>query len=99
MKRRIVSVLGLSALAVLTGCESPRERRVVVARPEPVIRERVRTPVIVTQRPPPPVEEVRPRSPGRRYVWTPGYWVWDGRWLWQPGQWTVCLLYTSDAAD
>ena len=89
MKRGIVSVFGLSVFALVTGCESPRERTVVVSRPTPVIRERVRAPVVIRQAPPPAVEEVIPSSPGPRYVWAPGYWVWNGRWLWQAGHWTV----------
>ena len=91
MKRGFVSILGLSVIVMLIGCESPRQRyrRVVVSEPAPVIRERVRAPVIATQRPPAPVREVIPPSPGRHYVWAPGYWVWEGRWLWQAGHWTV----------
>ena len=37
--------------------------------------------------PPPPVRFVR--SPGRNFVWVPGYWVWAGnRYAWQDGYWT-----------
>ena len=91
MKRGIVSVLGLTTLAMFTGCDSPRhERRVVISEPAPVVRERVRAPVIVTQAPPAPVREVVPASPGPRYVWAPGYWVWSGNdWQWQGGHWTI----------
>ena len=89
MKRGTVFILGLWALSVLTGCEYPEERRVVVSQPAPVVRERVRAPVVVTQAPPPPIEEAIPPSPGLRYVWAPGYWVWNGRWLWQAGRWTL----------
>jgi hypothetical protein len=89
MKRGTVFILGLSTLSVLTGCEYPEERRVVVSQPAPVVRERVRAPVVVTQAPPPPIEEAIPPSPGARYVWAPGYWVWNGRWLWQSGRWTL----------
>ena len=38
--------------------------------------------------PPPPVRYV-PRSPGRKYVWVVGYWVWTGNgYAWQDGYWT-----------
>ncbi len=38
--------------------------------------------------PPPPVRYV-PRSPGKKYVWVQGYWVWTGnRYAWQDGYWT-----------
>ena len=86
MKKGILSVLGFSTLIIAAGCAAPRER-VVVGRPAPVVRERVRARVIVRQTPPPPIEEVIPRSPGPRYVWVPGYWIWQDRWLWQSGQW------------
>lgn len=38
--------------------------------------------------PPPPRVEARGRMPGRGYVWTPGYYRWDGRaYNWQSGAW------------
>jgi hypothetical protein len=92
MKRGIYTALGISVLVTLTACEAPRrERHVVVSRPAPVVREReyVRAPVVIRQAPPPVVEEVVPASPGRRYVWTSGYWTWNNRWMWQPGQWVL----------
>lgn len=96
MKRGLISILGISVLATFTACEAPRQerhdRRVVVSRPPPVVREReyVRTPVVVRQAPPAVVEEVIPPSPGRSHVWTSGYWVSNnGRWMWQPGQWVL----------
>jgi hypothetical protein len=92
MKRGIISVLGISVLSTFTACESPhQERHVVVSRPAPVVREReyVRAPVVIRQSPPPVVEEVIPPQPGRRYVWTSGYWTWNNRWVWQPGQWVL----------
>ena len=47
----------------------------------------------VPHEPPPPVAE-RPSGerPGRRAVWTPGYWEWDAdssRFLWVAGSWRV----------
>ncbi len=88
MKRGILSFAGLSTLMFITGCADPYERPVVVSHP-PVVRERVRAPVVIRQAPPPPIEEVVPRSPGRQYVWVPGYWVWNDRWLWQGGHYEM----------
>ena len=35
---------------------------------------------------PPPRPEPMPPPPGRRYVWQPGHWHWDGRaYVWLPG--------------
>jgi hypothetical protein len=44
----------------------------------------------VVQPPPPPAPRYAvPRSPGRNYVWVPGYWAWAGnRYVWQNGFWT-----------
>jgi hypothetical protein len=44
-----------------------------------------------------PVYE-QPVSPGDGYIWTPGYWAWDGEYYWVPGTWVmppeVGLLWT-----
>jgi hypothetical protein len=86
MKRGLLIILGISSLPFFYGCGSPPPKERVVVHE----RTYVRSPTIVArQAPPRVVEEVIPPSPGRRYVWTPGYWVWDGRWLWQPGRWTL----------
>ncbi len=41
--------------------------------------------------PPPPVQvEVRPATPGPRYIWVAGHWRWKGRargYVWIPGHW------------
>jgi hypothetical protein len=43
----------------------------------------------VVQPPPPPPVRYVPRSPGKKYVWVPGYWVWTGNgYAWQDGYWT-----------
>ena len=86
MTRGLLIILGISLLPFLTGCGSPPKERVVVRE-----RTSVRSPTVVAARqaPPPPIEEVVPPSPGSRHVWTPGYWVWEGRWLWQRGNWTL----------
>ena len=45
--------------------------------------------VTVTVAPPPlPVYE-QPVCPGDGYIWTPGYWAWDGDYYWVPGTWIV----------
>jgi hypothetical protein len=27
--------------------------------------------------------------PGDGYIWTPGYWAWDGEYYWVPGTWVM----------
>ena len=53
--------------------------------------------VSVTIAPPPlPVYE-QPPIPGPGYIWTPGYWAWDGSYYWVPGTWVIApvgLLWT-----
>jgi hypothetical protein len=31
----------------------------------------------------------QPMCPGDGYIWTPGYWAWDGEYYWVPGTWVV----------
>lgn len=46
--------------------------------------------VVVAVAPPPVVVEAPPPAPGPAYVWTPGYYRWDGRaYVWVPGVWVV----------
>jgi hypothetical protein len=35
-----------------------------------------------------PVYE-QPICPGDGYIWTPGYWAWDGEYYWVPGTWVL----------
>lgn len=43
--------------------------------------------------PPLPVYE-QPPIPGSGYIWTPGYWAWDGDdYYWVPGTWVVAPFY------
>src|SRR5271165_1162211 len=35
-----------------------------------------------------PVYE-QPMCPGDGYIWTPGYWAWDGEYYWVPGTWVM----------
>ena len=45
--------------------------------------------VSVTIAPPElPVYE-QPMCPGDGYIWTPGYWAWDGEYYWVPGTWVL----------
>ncbi|HEX3627703.1 MAG TPA: hypothetical protein VH280_20025 [Verrucomicrobiae bacterium] len=37
--------------------------------------------------PPPPETEVIPPQPNVTFVWTPGFWDWQGRWIWRSGYW------------
>jgi hypothetical protein len=49
-------------------------------------------PAVVVQPPPPPpeAEEVPPPPPPPQYVWTPGYWSWNGgQYVWVPGSYQV----------
>src|SRR5271167_539367 len=31
----------------------------------------------------------QPMCPGDGYIWTPGYWAWDGDYYWVPGTWVL----------
>jgi WXXGXW repeat (2 copies) len=31
----------------------------------------------------------QPMAPGDGYIWTPGYWAWDGGYYWVPGTWVM----------
>ncbi|MGO9805055.1 MAG: hypothetical protein ACLPTM_02345 [Steroidobacteraceae bacterium] len=53
--------------------------------------------VSVTLAPPALPVYVQPALPGPGYVWTPGYWAWDGSYYWVPGTWVMApvgLLWT-----
>ena len=46
--------------------------------------------VIVTRTPPAIPVETQTVSPGPRYVWTRGYWRWNGaKYVWVQGSWVV----------
>jgi hypothetical protein len=43
---------------------------------------------VAPSQPPPPQAEVIPVSPGADYLWTPGWWSWNGdAWIWFGGYW------------
>jgi WXXGXW repeat (2 copies) len=56
--------------------------------------------VIQSELPPPPLPIYdQPLIPGPDYIWTPGYWAWDGAgYYWVPGTWALApqpeLLWT-----
>jgi len=79
--------------------QPPLYREDVVAVPAPpppqpeqivVVPTAPPTPVVaIRQAPPQPYAERIPPSPGRDYVWVPGYWVVDrerNRWVWVSGR-------------
>jgi len=39
--------------------------------------------------PPPLPTYEQPICPGDGYIWTPGYWAWDGDYYWVPGTWIL----------
>jgi hypothetical protein len=43
----------------------------------------------VTVAPPPLPAYEQPICPGDGYIWTPGYWAWDGEYYWVPGTWVL----------
>ena len=43
----------------------------------------------VTIAPPPLPLYVQPVCEGDGYIWTPGYWAWDGSYYWVPGTWVL----------
>jgi hypothetical protein len=45
-------------------------------------------PIAVQWAPPPMLVEVPPMQPYPDYVWTGGYWAWEGRWVWAAGRWS-----------
>ena len=53
--------------------------------------------VSVTIAPPALPVYVQPPMPAPGYMWTPGYWAWDGSYYWVPGTWVMApvgLLWT-----
>ena len=53
--------------------------------------------VSVTIAPPVLPVYVQPPMPAPGYMWTPGYWAWDGSYYWVPGTWVIApvgLLWT-----
>jgi hypothetical protein len=89
MKTRM---LALSVLTLpLVGCVT---KTVYVERPAPapVAVEAPAAPapeVVVQEAPPPPKTEVIVAAPGPNYVWTSGYWSWQGHWVWIGGRYVI----------
>jgi len=65
-----------------TGCGGPERVADRQSRPAPVGQ-----PVVVTEAPPAPLLDPVTFSPGPRYIWIRGGWVWSSRWVWEPGRW------------
>lgn len=82
--RFAVTVLGLAAMALVSGCV---EHRVVYVQTPPP--GAVAGPVVVREAPPPVQAEVIVAAPGLGYAWVPGYWAWQGRWVWVRGCWVA----------
>src|ERR1051326_1631686 len=79
------AILAFSILALAsTGCVT---KTVYVERPPAASPPPAE--VVVQEAPPPPKTEVIVESPGPGYVWTPGYWSWQGRWVWIGGRYVV----------
>jgi hypothetical protein len=45
--------------------------------------------VSITIAPPELLVYEQPICPGDGYIWTPGYWAWDGDYYWVPGTWVL----------
>src|SRR6187401_350686 len=92
-RNRVPALLGLASVASLgallaSGCvvraggQATVRTRAVVEVDAPAAEIEVR------QYPPEPQYEEVSVSPGVGFVWTPGYWNWDGyNWVWARGRW------------
>ena len=78
------ALAGIAALPLLVGCV---ERRVVYVQSPPLGAPAGE--VVVNEAPPAPPSEVIIAAPGPEYVWTPGFYSWQGRWVWVRGSWAV----------
>ena len=79
MFRYILGSVAAAGLMATTAAPASAEP-VVVLSPSIEIR-------IGSSRPPRARYEVRSRYPGRGYVWSPGWWDWQGEWVWVSGHW------------
>ena len=87
IKRKLVSVLVLTAVTgfLAAGCRT--EHRVIV-------RERVAVSppgdVVISTAPPTPRQEVIGAPPTAQHIWVAGYWAWQGnKYVWVPGHWEL----------
>jgi YXWGXW repeat-containing protein len=80
---------------LFAGCES---EPVVTTTTTETRQETVRTQgdrvvareVVVTRTPPAVRVETQTTSPGAQYIWTRGYWRWNGAdYVWVPGSWIM----------
>ncbi len=58
----------------------------VVQQPQQAVVQQPPQQVIVQSAPPAPIVETIPAAPSVEFVWTPGYWAWNGRWVWVSGR-------------
>jgi len=81
----LLYLLGINLTLLLGGCVEPE---VVYREPPPPVVTQDEPLVEVREAPPPlPVYE-QPEVPGPGYLWTPGYWAWNGEtYYWVPGTW------------
>lgn len=80
----MVALVFMTAMfAIVQGCAPRRARTVVVASSDGSVD------VVYVQSAPPPLKvEVRPARPGRKAMWIPGYWRWQGKkYVWVAGYW------------
>ena len=79
------------AVVNATPAPTPVPAPVPVPAPGSVPEPAAGTSVAATQPPPVvPQVEVAPPQPGPDYVWTAGYWNWNGvAWVWAPGLWVL----------
>src|SRR5436190_4670449 len=85
--KRLFVLLPIGALGLAASLTACVERSAYVEAPPAMS-----TPpgAAITEAPPttPPTAPMV-ASPGPQYVYTPGYWSWQGRWVWVQGSWVV----------
>ena len=109
-RNRVPALLGLAAIASLgaltaSACvvRAGGSAQVRTAAVVDVEAEAPAAEITVRQYPPEPQYEEVTVSPGVDFVWTPGYWNWDGyNWVWARGRWDrrrVGYIYVNPYYD
>jgi hypothetical protein len=77
------------APAIASGPTSPpgTTSQALLAQPVQVLNPPAS--VVAPGAPPPTKIEDVPIAPNGDYVWTPGYWAWNGTWVWVSGRYTL----------
>jgi hypothetical protein len=88
----LVAFLIAATFIFTTGCITRKETVVEKTVPVPVEKEAPPKEVIIIKEEPPPIPapqvEVPGTAPSPDYVWTPGYWEWNGsEYVWISGKW------------